>query len=132
MRRYLIVAGALGLLLLAGAGAALLLNPFQARLNVEGFKHIRNGLTWAEVEELLGGPPGNYGRYAGGMSKMTMEGYLAPPGSIEQIWCDDTNRFEIYFDANDRVVGFHRRAGFLQEPPPARNWLDQLRIWLGW
>jgi hypothetical protein len=86
------------------------------RLAVENFAHVRMGMTLAEVEALLGGPPGNYGRFTDGMGFMTLEGYISPPGAVEQIWCDDANRYEIYFDADGRVVGHHRRAGYSQEP----------------
>ena len=88
------------------------------RLRVENYPEVRVGLSQAEVEELLGGPPGNYGRYARvGESMVTCEGYLVPPSSVEQIWCDDSTRFEIYFDERGRVVGHHKRAGYQQTPP---------------
>jgi hypothetical protein len=80
------------------------------------YPQVRLGMPQAEVERLLGGPPGNYGRYPGGRTDMTMEGYLSPSGAIERVWCDDSSRFEIYFDADGRVVGNHRRAGYSQEP----------------
>src|SRR6185369_14856195 len=68
-------------------------------LNADGFSQIQLGMAESEVKTLLGGPAGNYGHYAGETSMMTKEGYDAAPGSIEKIWCDDNNRFEIYFDA---------------------------------
>jgi hypothetical protein len=102
-------------------------------LQTQNFGSVRAGLTQAEVERLLGGPPGNYGRYANGRGMMTEEGYLAPPGSVEEIWCDDSNRFEIYFDAQGRVVGQHKRAGYRQEPPewPLAGWWRMVRRQLG-
>lgn len=60
-------------------------SPTGPRLRVENYPEVRVGLSQAEVEELLGGPPGNYGRYVG-ESMVTCEGYLAPPSSVEQIW----------------------------------------------
>jgi hypothetical protein len=62
----------------------------------------------------LGGPLGNYGENEDG-GIMTLEMYVAPPGSKEKIWCDDNNRFEIYFDVNGVVVGHHKRAGYDQQ-----------------
>jgi hypothetical protein len=95
------------------------------RLNRAGLSQLRLGMTQAQVESLLGGPPGNYGRYARGM--MTLEGYSAPPGAVERIWCDDSNRLEIYFDAEGRVVGHHRRARYSQSPPEGvYAWLQQV------
>jgi hypothetical protein len=73
-------------------------------------------MTQAEMEQLLGGPPGNYSRYSNGRSLMTFEDYIDPPGSIEKIWCDDSHRFEIRFDINGRVVSFHQRASYSQSP----------------
>lgn len=104
--------------------------PFGPRLLVENYPKVQMGMSQAEVEELLGGPPGNYGRYAGGSTMMTEEGYMSPPGSVERIWCDDNNRFEIYFDAQNQVVGHHKRAGYKQESPLSAL-LDELRRMLG-
>ena len=103
----------------------------QRSLKVDGFPLIRVGMLQSEVEDLLGGPPGNYGRYARGCSRMTCEGYFAPAGSTEKVWCDDGHRFEIYLDGAGRVVGIHRRASYSQGPPIASNWFDQLLLWLG-
>lgn len=86
------------------------------QLAAENFALVRIGMTQAEVEQLLGGPPGNYGRYANRGAVMTAEGYINPPGSIEKIWCDDSHRFEIYFYIREQVVGFHRRASYYQWP----------------
>jgi hypothetical protein len=119
--------------LLAVAGAATLLAvafaPPPRRLNVDAFPLVRTGMTQAEVEGLLGGPPGNYGRHAGGEGMMTLEGYIAPAGSVERLWCDDANRFEIYFDREGRVVGLHKRASYSQSPAPGL--FARLRAWLG-
>jgi hypothetical protein len=88
----------------------------RSSLRPDQFPQVRVGMTQAEVETLLGGPPGNYGRHRNGMTMMTLEGFIAPPGSVERVWCDDSHRFEIYFDAKGIVVAHHRRAGYSQEP----------------
>lgn len=88
------------------------------RLLVENYSQIRIGQHQRDVEVLLGGPPGDFGRYGRwGTTMMTMEGYWGPEGSVKQIWCDDSNRFEIYFDGQGRVVDHHKRAGYDQSPP---------------
>jgi hypothetical protein len=122
------------LVLVVLTGAALLLvrllaPPADKQLNVGGFFQIKVGMSLSEVERLLGGPPGNYGRYSEETGSMTLEGYLAPPGSGEKVWCNDENRFEIYFDQQKQVVGYHKRARYSQEPGP--SWLERLRKWLG-
>jgi hypothetical protein len=97
------------------------------RLAHENYPLVRLGMSQAEVEGLLGGPPGNFGRYGGGATGMTLEGYLAPPGAVERVWCDDSNRLEIYFDAEERVVGLHRRAAYWQSPPEGfLGWLRRV------
>ena len=129
-RRTILVVCLLAVASLAFVGLKFLRAP-QRTLNVDSFPLIRAGMLQSEVEELLGGPPGNYGRYARGTSEMTCEDYLAPAGSTEKLWCDDGHRFEIYFDGAGRVVGIHRRAGYSQGPPIARNWFERVLIWLG-
>lgn len=89
---------------------------FHRRLVSENFSLVRVGQSQQEVEELLGGPPGNYGTHVYGSRFMSAEGNCTPRGSIEKIWCDDTHRFEIFFDADGRVVGSYRRSGYSQSP----------------
>ena len=117
-RRRIVIVG-LALVLLAAAYFVLTWRPGAAaprNLKVENFSRVEYGMTQAEVEELLGGPPGNYGAHAGGGNLMTMEGYVHPNDAVERVWCDDSHRFEIYFDAGGRVVGIHRRASYKQFP----------------
>jgi len=90
-------------------------------------------LLWPKSHEtLLGGPPRNYGRYADGEITITLELYIPPPGSVEKVWCDDSNLFQIYFDAEGRVVAQHQ-PGYSQMPrarTPASMWRS-IRAWLG-
>lgn len=90
--------------------------PAPPRLHVENYSRIRVGLTRSEVEELLGGPAGNYGQYANGWNEMTCEGYHVPSGSVGEVWCDDANRFEIYFNPHGLVAFHHKRYGYSQGP----------------
>jgi hypothetical protein len=90
---------------------------FPKQLNRDRFDQIRLGMSQAEVEAILGGPPGDYGRYRWGTAMMTCEGSPQPPGSVEVAWFDDSSRFEVFFNRQGRVVGSHRRAGFERLPP---------------
>jgi hypothetical protein len=81
---------------------------FFHQLRPDAFARIKNGMTQAEVEALVGGPPGNYGFCTNGMS--SLEGVLVPGGCIEKCWWDDSHQFEVWFDSNNRVVGVHQRA----------------------
>jgi len=87
------------------------------RLRVENFTQLKIGMSQAQVEKLLGGAPGNYGQYSENSGFMTLERYPSPPGSIERVWFDDANRFELYFDAQSgQLVGQHERARYSQSP----------------
>jgi hypothetical protein len=96
-------------------------------LNVEGYSQIRVGMTRPEVERILGGPPGNYGRYESW--KMSDDNFTKPSSSIEEIWRDDSNYLEVYFDREGQVIAWHRPAYYTQFASP--SWLDQLMIRLG-
>lgn len=82
-------------------------------LNVENFEKIEPGMTQSEVEQLLGGPPGHYGRNWGTYFA-TLEGTLVQ--GREEYWTTDNRMLEVYFDENDKVVGTHQRAGYAREP----------------
>ena len=93
-------------------------------LNVAGFDQVRAGMSMAEVELLLGGPPGDYGRYDGN-AMMTMEYFHGPAGSVEAQWFDDDNRLEVWFDQTGRVVSVHRRGGFARRPTTLADSLER-------
>jgi hypothetical protein len=59
MRRRKLVAVVVGLAVLFAAGAFVLW-PREDRITRENFNRIREGTTRAEVESILGGPPGDY------------------------------------------------------------------------
>lgn len=79
-------------------------------LKVENFAKIRYGMSQQQVEELLGGPPGEYGRNTGDVW-MSTEGYITP-GETEKRWWDDENRLEVFFDNNGRVTRKHKRESY--------------------
>ena len=111
-RAWLAVAAVSVLLLFVLAGV------FRRRLRPENYPLITPGMTSKQVEDLLGGPPGDYGWFFVGSGTMTEEGVDAPPGSIEVIWFDDDHRIEVYFDSAGRVVAFHERAKWERRPWP--------------
>jgi hypothetical protein len=104
----LVTAGLFVILILAGV-----LRP---RLQVANYPSIRPGMTAAQVEEFLGGPPGDYGWWWLGSTFMTQEGSVAPPGSREAVWFNDDHRIEVSFDDGARVVAVHKRAGWIRRP----------------
>jgi hypothetical protein len=89
---------------------------------------LAKGMPQANVERLLGGPPGCYGNPSFSDGLMTLEGYSGPPGSVEKLWFDDRNRFELWFDASDHLVTWHKRASFSRDyrPPWWRRKIREL------
>jgi virginiamycin B lyase len=83
---------------------------FQPRLRVDRFKDVRYGHTMSQVQDLLGGPPGNYGRSAG-VAQMTTEGFFGLPGGHVYLWSDESHSFEVAF-FDDHVIATHERARF--------------------
>jgi hypothetical protein len=53
---------------------------------------------------------------------MTGEGASQPPGTVEVAWFDESNRFEVFFDRQGRLVRSHHRTRFERIPPA---WLPQ-------
>ena len=110
------------LMVLAGVFLALLAwwtlsTVWGRQLNAEKFVLVKVGMTQGQVEELLGGPPGDYGRNRGGQCLSTLEGAFGRDGSVEKVWFDDNRRFEVWFDDADKVVYFHKRAHFHRSKP---------------
>ena len=86
------------------------------RLSPAGFDQITPGMTYTQVERLIGGPPGNYGTHWFTTSHMSLEGSLHAGQGDEYSWSTDDARYEVYFDANGRVAGTHIRAMYSQQP----------------
>lgn len=62
-----------------------------------------------QVERLLGGAPGHYGRNWGPTSG-TLE--CCPAEGRYEVWTNDDTMLEITFDEDSRVVQKHKRAHF--------------------
>lgn len=85
-------------------------------LNVKNFSLIESGMTQAQVESLLGGPPGRYGNSTG-QGSMTMEGHFFPSQQKTTVkkWNDKTHWFEVYFDSDGRVVKAYKRFSYSED-----------------
>jgi hypothetical protein len=92
------------------------------------------GMSLAEVEELLGGPSGHYGRVRSGLMASARENTPQLPEAVERTWCDDWYCLEIAFDGQDRVVRHTRRfepaSPVSPEGTATRVW-GPARRWLG-
>jgi hypothetical protein len=125
-RLWFIVATALLLVTLAASIGGYWLRTPAKRLRGENFGSIQPGMTQKQVEDLLGGPPGNYG-HASGRAVMSAEGALLASACREEDWYDDDQRFEVFFNGAGKVRGTHKRAGYHQSPVTIANLLDWLR-----
>jgi hypothetical protein len=125
MRRKLwLVALGGGVLLAAGLVAyCLLVASSRPPVHADRAAHdrIRVGMTGAEVEALLGGPPGDY---TTGPCMVTAMGLWAE-GATYRDWVSDEGSITVAFDPDGRVVG----KVFNQVSRMDRGWgpLEQLR-----
>jgi hypothetical protein len=93
--------------------------PWQSSLlRVNRFMLVQPGMTRAEVEALLGGPPGDYGFHQGGpVSEVKAEDWPADPNWTILTWFNDEAKLEIAFDAQGKVASKIRQPAFLRTPP---------------
>ena len=96
-------------------------------LNVKNFSLIESGMTQAQVESLLGGPPGHYGN-SNGQGYRTLEAVVIQNNIKTTIktWNDKNHCFDVYFDANGQVVCKHQIAHYWEPAEKEgfirRNW----------
>ncbi len=114
-RKYLLTAliglGCIAWLLTAAPGALF----SSTHLNVDGFFHVSPGMKLEEVQHLLGGGPGNFGKYSAQSGVQTLEGLVGPRGSDLRYWRDDQTAFAIAF-VDERVVAKQKRARYVPMP----------------
>lgn len=122
---------AAGLVLLAGI-AAVVLWPRPSRVTPENYERIRDGMTRAEVEAILG-PPGNYTtapvvyRFGANGTFPAPEGN--PPPSIDNaaFWWSDVVVILVDFGEAGLVTRkYDFPAGFV-EPDPVKNLLWRVK-----
>ncbi len=95
--------------------------PSGSELNVDNTALIQRGMTMEQVEQLLGGPPGDYGYNQGGdevMMTLELAGIRQP--SIKYVWFDDGHWVEVYFDS-DGLARFAHERRFVRKRPTIRE-----------
>src|SRR5262245_30954410 len=99
MRRKLICT--LVLLLILMLGLALLMQP--RAIDFNAYQTIKPGMSRAEVEKLMGGPPGDYtrGRYSAGVIRRNFPNF---PPTGWQMWTGSNGCFMIQFDEDGNVL----------------------------
>ena len=103
---------------LLATGAYCLTRP-RLSINEETCAKIRPGMTRAEVEGLIGGPPGDY------TTSPRLRGGCAMAYEICDCWVSDEGEIVVEFD-DGRVSQV--RFGEVLGP----SFLERLRTWLGW
>lgn len=124
MRRRRLQCNVLGVAAFALLVAVLLYRYSGARgFTRQDFLAIREGMTLAEIEKVLGCPPGNY------TTGRTVDDWSALPSGREDfgtlrwhfskvaLWQSDTGRISIAFDANGKAF-----SGFFLPMPRIRFW----------
>jgi hypothetical protein len=109
-------------------GVALwLLWPRSSAITPENYERIQGGMTFEQVQAILGGPPGNYGvhdprivqsRDAIDVARLADCRYLQ--------WYDSAHMIGVQFDVDDRVVG--KDLGDVTPAPLWRQALSWLRL----
>jgi hypothetical protein len=112
-----------GLLVLFGCAVLVAwLSLDRSRLRAQNLSAVRAGMTRQQVEDLLGGPPGDFGSFPDGLID-------AGDGSIQQLfaepttrpvtpasWTDDRHSITVFFDDEGRVVAAAKASAFRRLP----------------
>jgi hypothetical protein len=111
----------------AGLAVALyfLVRPPAPKHNFDrtSFEKINKGMTLAEVEAILGGPPGDY------TTRPTISECDVGWGPGEKEWVSDEGAISVWFDPEGRILGASFSPVFLRTD---LTWLERLQMWLGW
>jgi hypothetical protein len=120
MRKWLILGAIAAVLFFTGIVIALLLPRSESPVNSTNVARIQLGQSEAEVEEILGGPPGDYRR---GSRSMTFDVALdAIPPNVLKRWRGDEGLALIQFDPDGRVIA----VDFARTPALSNSFIDRL------
>jgi hypothetical protein len=121
-KRMLVVVALVAAVTLAGFVGWLAFAPSRHPINLAGFEQIREGMPQAEVEDLLGGPPGNYGS-----NPPLPFGFGAAPSRRYEI-CQSNEAMILLFSSADGTVAEKRYLDLSDSDPSLRA---RVRRWLG-
>jgi hypothetical protein len=109
--------------LLFVAAAATLLSPRSPRPCQATFEQVREGMTYDDVCETVGGPPGDYsgGRCIDGWINMRRTRSVT-------YWTTTESVLSIVFDSDGRAAVVRTYEPTLVPEPPLK---ERLRVWLG-
>jgi hypothetical protein len=122
-KRALIVVAELTVVMIAGFIGLLHLLP-DAPASKARFLNVQIGMTPAEVEDVLGGPPGDYQSDPEHPHEFTY--HFAYPGAAKiEKWTGDEGLALVAYDSTDRVVCFR----YVEAVTPHWTLLAELRRW---
>ena len=119
-RRNRLVVLALPVALVLLAAGAWLIWPTPSAISLEHAAEIRAGMTVAQVEAILGGPPRDEAPQSAEMRRI----FQSVRPDLE--WSSDQVSVWVYLDADGRVKESHA----IPAPPGSRDAMALLRRWL--
>jgi hypothetical protein len=119
---------------LAGAIAGRASRP-PHRINLDGYERIQVDTTLAEVEAVVGVPPGDYAEKPGHEYEdwlLHRSGYPVDQESLRpgyvKYWKSDAGIMRVHFDEEDGLVVEKQ----FEEYSPSLSWWERLRQRFGW
>jgi hypothetical protein len=91
-------------------------------INLASVEKIKPGMTLAEVEEILGVPPGDY---TTGPTTSLCDGWLGP-GDRE--WAGDDGVISVWLDPQGRILAANLEP---VSPRTRLTWFERLQMWFG-
>lgn len=138
-RRLAVLAAGSAAVLTVAAVALLLVNRSRPSVDREHFEALREGMTRAEVESVLGGRPRNALRQPADVWVRGADGKLRSAGldpggppvrffpegdpAGEAVWADDAGLIAVRFGADGRVADKHFSTVHPIEGPSFRGWV---------
>jgi hypothetical protein len=124
MKRKWVVFAVLLVGLVATVALVLLARQSPVRITQESFDRIAVGMMEQEVEEIIGGPPGDYSPFLPTWTRV-----VEVAGDNHQSWVGEELIIHVGFDSDGRVVD--KGEGFILEYMPKPTWVDRVRTWFG-
>jgi hypothetical protein len=95
-------------------------------INRESVSKIRIGMVESEVETVLGGPPGNYGR--GENPRLEINDLSMFPEGVTKEWLGEEYGIAVRFLAGKVIA---KTSGPVNRLPSV-SWIDHVREYFGW
>jgi hypothetical protein len=105
------------------AVGVLLLWPRPSAISPENCERIQNGMTLADVEAFLGGPPGTYTTDGQDWSMGMLDNGVRSITHTRRVWVGDNGGIRIDFDE-------HGHVAVCQWCPRGESLLNRMRRWL--